>query len=599
MGCIKRLLAAGIIVLLLGVFFSQLYPWQVSARALAANPTPQPKKRITKLSVQYIRYEWWLIRWSNNTTECQLFIDHPGLPTSAEIFKQCTARANGHWLETGPCDQADQIGDTSSCTGSYLHLVNVDDSEHQVEVELPLPQVWVSISDCNPVPENHACTTLPNLLLQADEPLPNENIIQIQGTINWQVFNCPGSQCILPLSTTGLQGQKMEFWADSSLGDTSEHFTAMLRVMPWGDFANPEAPSNDPALWYVDVLSSQWRGGSVDNCANSWQVFPDLGGPPAWLRTSDKVEDLQTQQSYYLLTGTLIKNGIVDASACPDGGMANNQIPSTCGLEKAKPKVIEWQNRFDPEILKAAQDTGVPAQLIKNMFSRESQFWPGEFTGIKEAGLGQLTENGADTVLLWNPDFFAQFCPLMLDKSVCDYGFSNLLPEHQAILRGALVSKVNASCADCPMGIDLTRANFSVRVFAESMRANCEQTGQIIYNITRRSPGQVSSFVDLWRFTILNYNAGPGCAYTAMKAAWLSCNGKLTWSQVAGKLEPVCQAAIPYLEDVSQEVLPTPAITATATVTPTPTATATPERSTPTFGPYPTATEDKGAYPPP
>ena len=37
--------------------------------------------------------------------------------------------------------------------------------------------------------------------------------------------------------------------------------------------------------------------------------------------------------------------------------MASDHVPNTCGMERATPKIIEWQNQFDPEILQAAQDT--------------------------------------------------------------------------------------------------------------------------------------------------------------------------------------------------------------------------------------------------
>ena len=98
----------------------------------------------------------------------------------------------------------------------------------------------------------------------------------------------------------------------------------------------------------------------------------------------------------------------------------------------------------------------------------------------------------------------------MLDKQYCELGFGNLGEFEQNLLRGALVKKVNASCPDCSSGIDLTEASYSVKVFAEGMLANCEQVGRIITNLTDFNPGQVSSYEDLWRFTLVNYNAGPG-----------------------------------------------------------------------------------------
>ncbi|MBK8782797.1 MAG: hypothetical protein IPO22_13540 [Anaerolineales bacterium] len=87
----------------------------------------------------------------------------------------------------------------------------------------------------------------------------------------------------------------------------------------------------------------------------------------------------------------------------------------------------------------------------------------------------------------------------------------NLEPDEQAILRGALVSSVDASCEECPLGLDLTQADFSVGVFAHSMIANCEQAGQVVYNYTGESPGDAATYEDMWKFTLVNYNAGGGC----------------------------------------------------------------------------------------
>ena len=203
-----------------------------------------------------------------------------------------------------------------------------------------------------------------------------------------------------------------------------------------------------------------------------------------------------------------------------------------------------------------AQDSKVPAQLLKNLFSRESQFWPGVFKNGVDVGLGQLTEGGADTALLWNPSFYNQFCPLVLDQSVCQQkGFANLKPAHQELLRGALVARVDARCADCPLGLDLSRANFSVDVFARTLLANCEQAGKIVQNVAGKSPGLVTDYETLWRLTLVNYNAGSGSLAQAVQTAYQPANDPpLSWEGVAAALVQTCGGTVSYVEDVSREV---------------------------------------------
>ena len=205
----------------------------------------------------------------------------------------------------------------------------------------------------------------------------------------------------------------------------------MVRLTPIGDFMSPDNENTDSQQWNVDVISPQWRDGLLASCSDTWQVFPDVGGPPAWLNTPVNLQDMLTTRSYYYLAGSLIASGQVNAGDCPDGGLISPQVANQCGLEKALPLVVDWQNRFDTEILKVSKDTGVPAQLLKNVFGRESQFWPGLYKDINEAGLGQLTEKGADTVLLWNVPFFQQFCPQVLSADTCANGFVFLKPEEQ------------------------------------------------------------------------------------------------------------------------------------------------------------------------
>ncbi len=206
-------------------------------------------------------------------------------------------------------------------------------------------------------------------------------------------------------------------------------------------------------------------------------------------------------------------------------------------------------------ILSTAHDTGVPARLLKNCFSRESQFWPGVFRASHDAGLGQLTENGADTALLWNPTFFSQYCPLVLSANTCSKGYLNLKPGNQQILQQALVGNVNAACPNCPLGIDLSQANFSVDVFAHTLLAECEQTAQVILNNVPSSSTQVAgdfaSYDDLWKFTLVNYNAGAGCLGLAINQTW-STEHKLTWDAMSSHFTDVCAPAKDYVNDISK-----------------------------------------------
>jgi hypothetical protein len=246
----------------------------------------------------------------------------------------------------------------------------------------------------------------------------------------------------------------------------------------------------------------------------------------------------------------LIRAGAVDVTACSDGGLLPEGSASACGMEASREAVTAWQNQVDGIIVSVAQDTGVPAHLLKNLFAVESQFWPGRSLR-NDIGLGQLTEKGADTALLWNPAFYYQFCPLVMDSSECSKGYLHLTDKQQEYLRQALIVEVDATCDTCPLGINLDRANFGVGVFAHTLLANCEQTGQLVENITGGKAGDSASYEDLWKFTLANYNAGPGCLGNALDAT----NGEdqqLTWDNVSSHLEPACQGAINYVNDINQ-----------------------------------------------
>jgi len=552
-------------------------------------------ERKTLITVSYTTHEWWLLRWSSSQPVCTVYVEHEGLPKPGEVEYYCGTQIAGDWLATPPCSFSDEITRAEQCPGLYFHLANVTPGTHQIEVDLLPPTVFVDIAGCTPQPPENRCTVLPELHLIGEEPLPNEQIINIQGYLGHEPFSCEGSECTLPLPTSGTEGIQVQFWAESSFGDASDIFTAQVRVIPWGDFGSPDAPAQDTPQWYVDILSSQYMGEIKSSCSQIWSAFPPVGGPPQWLSSPDHPDALITHQPLYYLAGNLITQGLVDGSVCQNGGLESPGIANQCGLETARPAINQWQNQFDSEIIQVAQDTGIPSQLMKNIFNRESQFWPGFSASFQEAGLGHLSDLGADTVLLWNPSFFSQFCPLVLETTLCQQGFGNLDIAEQEMLRGALVQKVNAACPECPQGIDLRQVNFSISVFARSLLANCEQVGQVLYNETQRQAGEVSFYEDLWRFTLVNYNAGSGCLSRAIQGA-LDGNVPLTWENVKLYLEPgACQASINYVEDIAK--LPKAAATPTPLPTspiPTPTQTPTTEELVPTQiepTPIPTATE--------
>ena len=565
-----------------------------SLRASAADNQPPGPDRYKVIVEDYTSYEWWLTDRTSNQVVCIVDVDHDGLPTAEDIFKSCGQDTYDQWILTKPCPQGD------SCNGYYLQLIKSFPAERKVGVQQPPAVVWVTLNGCVPYRSTFRCDSLPTLVLTGEEPIQGEQIINLAGNIDGKPFTCDPI-CNIDLVPTDDNGSNLQFWAYSSYGDSSEVFQARVRVV--------KSPDPSDQAWYTDVLSSQWRGDTLAGCSQIWNIFPPVGGTPDWLTTPQRVDDLATDVKYEYLAAALIKNNVVDVSGCDSGGLLANGLANTCGLEAAHKATVEWQNRFDDLIMTAAQQTGVPAPMLKGIFSRESQFWPGTYTGHPEAGLGQMTDGGADAVLTWNPSFYEQFCPTVLDQSVCkakiypnpeiSWQGIGLDDEERSILRGALVNSVSAVCQNCSMGIDMDKADYSVGVFAQLMLASCKQTGEVIkLNYTGHSANSVS-YENMWLFTLVDYNAGPGCLGLAVdKTSRLG--QPLDWPHLSANLTPACQGATSYVNDVSNQVplsAPVPKVTQTSTPVPTIPITAVQTRyppktstSTPTLTPSTTPT---------
>ena len=537
-----------------------------------ADDGPGNKERTTTITTSVTQYNWQLRLWSDDTVVCAFYIEHEDDPTDYEIQSNCTYQQFSTWKNTPACDTSGNPN-TANCPGVYLFNLNSVPITRIVEVKLSPPTIWLSMTGCIAAASQDYCQGKPILVLSGEEPLPNESIVRISGKIGGESFSCDSNKCLVELGETGSNGTAITFQALSSFGDKSPEFAGFVRVVPVEGL---------PGNFYVDIISDQWLGKSPPSCSEIWQVFPESTELPGWLQTPQDPSEMNSSETLYYLAAALINNGVVDVSSCQDRGLENTYVANECGVTMAEPEIQYWQNQFDQEIFTVALMDGVPANLMKNIFIRESQLWPGIYDKIEEVGFGHLTENGADTALLWNVGFYNDFCPLVLDQAVCNIGFAQLSGESQNILKGALLQRTNAACPECVNGIDLTKANFSIHVFAETLKANCSQVGQIILNNTGKSPREVSSYSDLWRFTLLNYNAGAGCLSKAVYQSH-SVGDPIDWEHVAASLQDICAEAVPYVVEVSEgnteKIMdfstPIPTMTPTVSVTSTPTVTAT------------------------
>ncbi len=482
-------------------------------------------------------YEWWVTRWEDHRVVCTVTVYHEGLPSLDEVAQNCGLDTAQTWQDTPWC--ADGI----SCQGVYLQLHHAGWRRYTVTVSVPPPQVWLQMtpeSDCRPMDAGVICASPPMLRLEAEDPHPEGEVVRVAGALAGISFSCEGARCDVSLAEVSAQGDDLFFWADSSLGDRSPRYRARVRVT--------RQTVDRREAWRVDVLSVQWRG-PLAACSEVWDAFPAWSGLPDWLSSPDA---LTTDQPYTLLAGQLIIAGLVDASACPQGGVGPDGAATPCGLEQARRAVAAWQNRFDPAIARAARAEGVPAALLKRLFAQESQFWPEITTSAGEYGLGQLTLAGVDALLLWSPQTYDEVCPSVLGEAVCRKGYATLSAEDQALLRGAVLRELIVPvCAGCDSPFDEEVAQRSVTLFARALRANCIQVDRVVRDVTRRDPGSVSSLEDLWRMTLLNYNAGPGCLSQAVQEAWVQ--GSLDWDAVVRALPPGCRGAVDYVHRLTRE----------------------------------------------
>jgi len=141
----------------------------------------------------------------------------------------------------------------------------------------------------------------------------------------------------------------------------------------------------------------------------------------------------------------------------------------------------QWQNQFDGEIFSAAITYAVPARLLKKIIMSESQFWPFYEGRAGETGVMQITDNGLDTLMRFDPT---------LDR---DYWTHNELDQlwTRALTRDALV------CHLCNMEQALENIRADMPIYARMLAAfHCRAV-----TINPAISGSLA-----WRQAIVDYN---------------------------------------------------------------------------------------------
>lgn len=349
-----------------------------------------------------------------------------------------------------------------------------------------------------------------------------DGTIKIQGNLIDQTFSCPNIPCRLPVKSSTV----ITFQALTDTGLTSNIVQANINLSGEAGQSIVRIESVTQYTVLSDACSAIWGTSSTNT--QTWTDFLQI---PSRLNTAKKL---------HLLASRLIAAGIVNAQDCPGGGLDSSGSPNACGLDKAFPKVVEWQNQYDFNIWAASRDIHIPPKLIKTLIETESQFWPSnERLFLDEIGLGQMNQLGLDVVLRNNPDIYFKLCPTVLGQ--CNQSYNSLSKELQAMIRGALIDSVNASCPSCLYGIDLIKAKQSINLMALVLKSDCQQTKTIMDNVNATANNE-----DYWKFTIAAYHSGIGCVQSAIEQASLTTK-QLDWATVSPKL--ACYGGKTYVDN--------------------------------------------------
>jgi len=353
----------------------------------------------------------------------------------------------------------------------------------------------------------------PYVILTAFASIARSESVVIRGYINNQEIICTDSPCIVYLDGSA----RIIFRAFVSTGESSEEVISSVSV------------ANDSQGYLVTIDSVSQFASFVDSCALIWGVKDEENA--TWDSFVQFPYQINTRKTLHTLVRNLILNGIVDTSACTSGGLSIGlDWPTTCGLETAASTMIDWQNQFDEYIWLAGKEHGIPPKILKTLIEVESQFWPGNSRFyLDEFGLGQINELGVDVLLRKDPSLYQDICSTVL--SDCAIPYVSLEPSQQALIRGAVVQSVDATCPSCEYGLDLDVAKDSISLIARLLKSNCQQVGELLEEDT-----EDVVYEDLWRFTLASYHNGISCFNDALEKT-KDAGDDINWENLGDRLK--------------------------------------------------------------
>lgn len=200
----------------------------------------------------------------------------------------------------------------------------------------------------------------------------------------------------------------------------------------------------------------------------------------------NSAEDLATDVQLTWLAGRLIWFGKVtpECAGGTSGLDPDTLAANPCGMAAARERVTEWQNQFDAEIYAAAIAAHVPARLLKRLMMIESQFWPLWSNNGDETGTMQITDNGVDVLLRFDPSLFTTYPRQSLDQ------------QHET----RLLTLNSITCWYCSLrdAVDHTRA--MIPMYARLLAA---------YRCRAVELNAALGDQSAWRQAVIDYNGSP------------------------------------------------------------------------------------------